>query len=201
MIRINLLPVKELKAEVSRRREIMIGALCLGTTIVLILGVYLYQFHRVSVLEHELADLRTELRILNVKAKDVASLQDKIKEHESKHKVLENINKKKAGPVGVMESLSAATPTALWLTEFKETGGNVTITGVAMDNQTIAEFLKALGSYAFFKETELVETIQTEQKGMPPRRFSIKSKLQYLPPPVASGKATSQPAATNNSQP
>ena len=200
MIRINLLPVKELKAEVSRRREIMLGVFCLATAIVLILGVYLYQFHRVSVLEHELADLRMELRVLNVKVKDVAYLKDKIKEYESKHTVLENINKKKAGPVRVMESLSAATPTALWLTEFKEIGGNVTITGVAVDNQTIAEFLKALGSYAFFKETELVETIQSEQTGMPPRRFSIKLKLLYQPltQPATSGKATSEPGVTKS---
>jgi len=200
MIRINLLPVKELKAEVSRQREIMLGVLCLATVIVLILGVYLYQLHRVSVLEQDLANLRIELQVLNMKVKDVADLKDKIKEYEGKFTVLENINKKKAGPVRVMQSLSAATPTALWLTEFKEIGGNVTITGVAVDNQTIAEFLKALGSYAFFKETELVETIQSEQIGMPPRRFSIKSKLLYqaLAQLATSGKGPSEPAVTKS---
>ena len=40
MIRINLLPVKELKAEVVRRRELMIGGVSLALTGVLILGVY-----------------------------------------------------------------------------------------------------------------------------------------------------------------
>lgn len=220
MIRINLLPVKELKAEVSRRRELMIGTICLAVTVVSILAVYLYQLHRTSLLEKELADLQSELQVFNGKAKEVGSLQSKIKEFQSKHQVLQSINKKKSGPLGVMESLSAATPSALWLTEFRETGGTVTITGVAVDNQTIAEFLKALGSYPFFKETELVETTQSEQTGMPPRRFSIKSKLLYqpvtqpagkavatAPPPVVtppiggSDKVVSQPAETKSSQP
>ena len=80
MIRINLLPVKELKAEVSRRREVMIGALCLAATIVLIICVYLYQFHRTSVLEQEVANLQTELRVFNARAKDVAELRKQASE-------------------------------------------------------------------------------------------------------------------------
>jgi type IV pilus assembly protein PilN len=181
MIRINLLPVKEIKAEVSRRRELTLGALCLGLTIAIIAGIYVVQYSRVAALENELAGMRAELAILNVKAKGVADLENKIREVKSKHQVIEDIEKKKAGPARVMQSLSAATPGALWLTQFKEVGGNLTITGVASDNQTIAEFLKALGTHAYFQNTELVETTQTEQAGVAPKRFSIRSRLQYQP--------------------
>ena len=181
MIRINLLPVKELKAEVVRRRELMIGGVSLALTSVLILGVFAYQWRQATVFEKELDELRKELQVLNVKAKDVAELERKIKEFEGKNKVIDDINKKKSGPVRVMESLALATPSALWLTEFKETAGNLTITGVAVDNQTIAEFLKALASHAYFSNTELVETTQNQQAGMPPRRFLIKSRLTYQP--------------------
>jgi type IV pilus assembly protein PilN len=181
MIRINLLPVREIKAEVSRRRELTLGALGLGATLTVIAGVYLVQHGRVVFLEKEIAGLRSELVTLNVQAKGVKDLENKIKEVKSKHQVIEDIDKKKAGPVRVMQSLSAATPGALWLTEFKEIGGNLTITGIAVDNQTIAEFLRALGSHAYFKNTELVETVQSDQSGLPQRRFTIKSKLLYQP--------------------
>ena len=181
MIRINLLPVKELKAEVVRRRELMIGGVSLALTGVLLLLVYAYQWRQASALQSELDELQKELQVLNVKAKDVAELQKKIKEFAGKNKVIDDINKKKSGPVRVMESLAAATPSALWLTEFKETGGNLTITGVAVDNQTIAEFLKALASHAYFNNTELVETTQNQQAGLPPRRFLIKAQLNYQP--------------------
>jgi type IV pilus assembly protein PilN len=181
MIRINLLPVKEIKAEVGRRRELTLGVLCLGATLVVIAGVYVLQYGRVSALEKEVKGLRTELTSLTVQAKGVTDLEARIKEVKGKHKVIEEINKKKAGPVRVMQSLSAATPAALWLTQFRETGGNLTITGVAVDNQTIAEFLKSLGTHPYFQNTELVETTQTDQAGLPPRRFLIKSKLLYQP--------------------
>lgn len=181
MIRINLLPVKEIKAEVSRRRELTLGTVCLGITLATVAGVYIVQYSRLSAMEKELEGLRAELTSLNIKAKGVADLEARIKEVKSKHHVIEDIDKKKAGPVRVMQSLSAATPGPLWLTQFKETGGNLTITGVATDNQTIAEFLKALGTHAYFKDTELVETTQTDQAGVAPKRFSIKSRLQYRP--------------------
>ena len=195
MIRINLLPVKELKAEVVRRRELMIGGVSLALTAGLILGVYVYQWRQASTLEKGLDDLRKELQVLNVKAKDVAELQRKIKEFQGKNKVIDDINKKKSGPVRVMESLALATPSALWLTEFKEIGGNLTITGVAVDNQTIAEFLKALASHAYFTNTELVETTQNQQAGLPPRRFLIKSRLTYQPnaPSTSAVKSISVP--------
>jgi type IV pilus assembly protein PilN len=181
MIRINLLPIKELKAEVVRRRELMIGGVSLALTGVLMLLVFVYQWRQASALERELDELQKELQVLNVKAKDVAELQKKIKEFAGKNKVIDDINKKKSGPVRVMESLAVATPSTLWLTEFKETGGNLTITGVAVDNQTIAEFLKALASHAYFNNTELVETTQNQQAGLPPRRFLIKAQLNYHP--------------------
>jgi type IV pilus assembly protein PilN len=202
VIRINLLPVKELKEEIVRRRELMTGVLSLALTGALVLGVYGYQWRQVSGLEKELDGLRKELQVLNVKAKNVVELQKKIKEFSSKSKVIEDINKKKSGPVRVMESLSAATPNALWLTEFKETGGNLAITGVAADNQTIAEFLKALSSHAYFNNTELVETTQNQQPGMPPRKFLIRSRLTYQPnPSMPTGdKSVANPARKDNAR-
>ena len=197
MIRINLLPVKELKAEEVRRRELIIGGVSLALTGVLILGVYAHQWRQAAGLGKELEELRKELQVLNVKAKDVVELQRKIKDFAGKNKVIDDINKKKSGPVRVMESLALATPTTLWLTEFKETGGNLTITGVAVDNQTIAEFLKALAAHPYFSHTELVETTQNQQAGLPPRRFLIKSRLTYQPkvPPPSAVNPVSAPGA------
>jgi len=200
MIRINLLPVKELKAEVSRRREIVLGISCLGLTLLSLALLYGYQLHQKSRLEKEIAVLQAELQEFTVKAKGVTELQNRIKELEGKHKVIDEINKKKSGPVRVMENLSAATPAALWLTQFKETGGDLTITGLAMDNQTIAEFLKSLAAHDNFRDTELVETAQTEQTGLPPRRFLIKSRLLYQPSarPAADNRASAAPTARTN---
>jgi type IV pilus assembly protein PilN len=80
-----------------------------------------------------------------------------------------------------MESLSAATPSRLWLTEFKEIGGKLTIGGFAADNQTVADFLKALAATAYFRDVELVETAQGTQESGPFKKFVIRTSLFYAP--------------------
>lgn len=188
MIRVNLLPVRQIKAEVSRRRDLMVGGMALGLTVLIVFGAYLYQSYRVSTLQNKLDTTRAEVKTLDIKVKEFGELQKKVKEFESKHKIIEDLNRRKAGPVRVMESLSAATPATLWLTEFKETGGKLAITGMAVDNQTVADFLKALAAFQYFKDVELVETTEGGPGSGALRKFSLKSLISYQPPTTTSAK-------------
>lgn len=195
MIRINLLPVKELKAEVNRRRDLIIGGLTLGLTVLVLVGVYFYQSYRLSDLGNELAGLRKDIDALNAKVKEIGELQNKIKDLSSKHKVIDDLNQKKIGPAKVMASLSAATPSTLWLTEFKETNGSSDIRGLAVDNQTVADFLNTLGKSGYFKDVELIESVEAEQKIGPYKKFAIRAGIVYrLPAPVAETKSGAKTA-------
>ena len=182
MIRINLLPVREITAAFGRRQEIMVAGVSVGLIVVVLAGVYLMQLRKISHFEGELAGLRREIEVLNARAKGVGEMEKKVADLREKVKVIDDLNKKKTGPVRVMENLSSAMPARLWLTQFREASGNVTIDGLAVDNQTIAEFLKALSSSAYFDNVELVETAQVEQEGVSLKRFSLNSNLLYQPP-------------------
>ena len=189
MIRVNLLPIKALQAEVTRRREIIIGSSVLGSLAALLIGAHIYQAHQLSQLQNELSALRTALQALTLKVKEVGDLQNKIKDFRSKNKIIEDLNRKKTGPVLVMESLSSAVPASLWLTEFKETGGSLTMNGLAVDNQTIAEFMKAIAESKYFKDVELVETTQGAGPSAALKKFALKTTIVYRPPesiPVSS---------------
>ncbi|MGH7873342.1 MAG: PilN domain-containing protein [Candidatus Binatia bacterium] len=185
MIHVNLLPVKELMAAVRRRRELTLGAIVVGAATLVLAGLFLYQTYNLSTLNSELTTLRNDIQTLNVKVKEVGDLQNRIKEFNSKHKVIADLNRKKSGPVGVMESLSMATPSRLWLTEFKEIGGKLTISGFAADNQTVADFLKSLAATVYFRNVELVETTQGSQEAGPFKKFSIRTSVHYLAQPTA----------------
>lgn len=182
MIRINLLPFKQLQAEVSRRRQIIIGSVILSSVLLLLLGTYLYQSHKLSSLEEDLAGLRKELQVLNAKVKEVAELQVKIKEFRGKQKIIDDLQQKKTGPVLVMASLSRATPSSLWLTDLREAGDIVTMSGMAVDNETIADFMRSLDASKFFTDVELVESTQGTAANSSFKRFAIKTKVVYRPP-------------------
>ena len=140
MIRINLLSVREVRAQVGRRLEYVVAGLSLAVTLLLILVVFLYQFYRSSRVASQLAALRQEIAGMEAQVKEVTELQKRVADVTEKVKVIDDLTKKKVGPVRVMESLSSAMPERLWLTEFKETGGNLALMGQAIDNQTVADF-------------------------------------------------------------
>jgi type IV pilus assembly protein PilN len=192
MIRINLLPVKALRAEVERRREIITGSTVLAAVVVLLGGMHGYQSYQLSQLQKELTTLRGELQALNVKIKEVGDLQIKIKDLRGKNKIIEDLNRKKSGPVLVMESLSNSTPGSLWLTDLRESGGNVTMNGLAVDNQTIADFLKSIAASKYFNNVELIETTQGAGPSASLKKFSIKTGVLYRPPEATSRDAKSK---------
>jgi type IV pilus assembly protein PilN len=198
MIRINLLPVKELKAELARRRQLLIAGVSVGVTVLLLLGLYLYQSYRVADLRTQLADLRKEIEALNLKVKEVGDLEGKIKEFKGKHRVIDDLNKKKIGPVRIMESLSSATPGSLWLTEFRENSGTILINGLAVDNQAVADFLEALAKSAHFQNVELIETTQSDEKSGSYKKFSIRTAISYQPRTPAGGVKPEDNVATKD---
>jgi len=195
MIRINLLPVREINAESSRRRELTVAGVSLAATVLLLLGAYLYQSSQLSKLTNELAAMRKDIEVLNGKIKEVGNLENKIKEFRSKHKVIEDLSNQKIGPVRVMDSLAAAIPSTLWLIELKQSGGNLLINGLATDNQSVAEFVRSLSRSAHFKNVELIESTQADEKTGPFKKFSIQSGISYETSATADGAPSPSQAA------
>ena len=195
MIRINLLPVRELNEESNRRRELTIAGISLAVTCLFMAGIYLYQSSQLSKLNNELPDLRKEIEVLNGKLKEIANLENKIRELKSKHRVIEDLSNKKVGPVRVLDSLAAAIPPSLWLVELKQSGGNLIINGLAMDNQSVAEFIRSLSRSEHFKNVELIESLQADEKTGPYKRFSMQSTISYGTPKVADSVPLDRPLA------
>ena len=197
MIRINLLSTREIEAEIGRRQDVVVAVLGVGTALALCLAVFLYQLFWTTMLQREVSSLRAEIASIEGGAKEVEQLQKTIASLKQKVTVIENLSKKKVGPVRVMESLSASAPERLWVTEFKENGGNLTLNGMAIDNQTVADFLKALQATQYFKDVELVEAAQAQQDKLALKRFSVRSRLLYQPQPEQQAKAAPQPASAD----
>ena len=199
MIRLNLLPVRELNAESDRRRDLIVTGASLAATSLILIGIYLYQSAQLSKLTDELPAIRKEVDVLNGKVKELGSLEAKIKELRSKHKVIEDLRGQKSGPTLVMDSLAAAIPSSLWLIELKQSGGSLIIDGLAMDNQSVAEFIKSLSRSGHFKDVELVETTQADAKTGPFKKFSIQSGISYqIPATPVGASAPTQTAPKGN---
>lgn len=179
MIRINLLSVREAEHEAGRRRDERMLVLSAALLITFLLAVEVTSRLRLVPIRSEHQQLVTEVAALDSKTKELTELEAQRGELQEKLKTIALLEERKVGPVQVLSNLSDAAPDQLWLLEFTEFGGLGTITGLALDNQTIAEFMRTLGSSPYFSSVDLVETTQSEQNGVPLKRFIINARLSY----------------------
>ncbi|MBI3782586.1 MAG: PilN domain-containing protein [Deltaproteobacteria bacterium] len=190
MIHINLLPVKEAQRAIGRRRQISVGALSIAVAVLMMVIPFMLQSRRMSHLDAEMDDLQAQVAKLESQAKEVKDLDKKRTDLKAKLKIIDDLKRKRVGPVRILEDLGSATPEKLWLVEFTDVAGNATITGMALDNQTIAEFMRSLQGSKYFFDVDLVETSQTDSgrapipnapgQGASFKKFIVKARLDYL---------------------
>jgi type IV pilus assembly protein PilN len=179
MIRINLLPVKQAAQAERQRQELTRAGLAFALLVLLGAAIRIQQGRELAATDTRIAQTEEALRALDSQVRDVNDLDAKRKALDSKLKVISDLGRKRVGPVGVMTDLAKATPDRVWLTDFTEAGGGATITGQAVDNQIVAEFLRNLTGSPFFTNVDLVETTQDQVGDIKLRKFIVKSQINY----------------------
>lgn len=187
MIRINLLPVKEAQRAVGRRQRLSVALLSGAVAILVMVVPYVLQERRLARVQTEIDQLTAEIAKFDEQTREVRDLDKKRGELTAKLKIIEQLKQKRVGPVRILDDLSKAAPDKLWLVDFTDANGSATMTGMALDNQTIATFMRQLQTSKYFFDVDLVETSQTDPvhvagttTGMVFKKFIIKARLDYL---------------------
>jgi type IV pilus assembly protein PilN len=156
MIRINLLPFRAARKKENIRRQLMIY----GLSVVLLLCIMGYTFFDLTStlngLKEDEKKIQDELKTYEQTIKRIAELEKKIKEIRSKLEVIRELERNKTGPVHLLDEIAMAVPKdKLWLSSMKENKGNLTLTGTAMDNETIALFMTNLEKSEYITAVDL----------------------------------------------
>ena len=156
MIRINLLPFRAARKKENIRRQLMVY----GLSVVLLLSIMGYTFFYLTStlngLKEDEKRIQDELKTYEQTIKRIAELEKKIKEIRAKLEVIRSLEKNKTGPVHLLDEIAMAVPKEkLWLSSMKETKGSLTLTGTAMDNETVALFMTNLEQSDYISGVEL----------------------------------------------
>ncbi|MBN2062955.1 MAG: PilN domain-containing protein [Deltaproteobacteria bacterium] len=157
MIRINLLPFRAARKRENIRRQISIYVLVVILTLVVI-GWQFWTINRqLFEVQQEKSNAVHELESYKKTLEEIKILEGKIKEIKTKLGVISDLEKGKAGPVLLLDAIATAVPKdKLWLTELKETKGTLSLSGTAMDNETVALFMDNL------KQSEQIATVELQ---------------------------------------
>lgn len=174
MIRINLLPIKQIKKRIRLRNEVAILVASFFAVLV-ILGTISYAMsQKADGLNNEIKTLEKKKASYRPILNQIARLQRDKKNLETKLNTIEQLKKGSQLTVRILDEVANRTPTSrLWLQSFKQSGGQLQLTGVALDNETIAQYMKQLNSSPFFADIDLANSSQTVIAGNKLKSFSL----------------------------
>jgi type IV pilus assembly protein PilN len=177
MIRINLLPHRELKRKQQQRQFfIALGVMAgLGATIWFATHSYLSgqleeQNGRNSYLESEIASLDKQIEeIKKVQEQTTALLQRK--------KIVESLQANRAETVYLLDQLVRQLPDGVYLKGVQQKGNKVAVNGFAQSNARVSTFMRNLESSPYLEKPSLVEIHAITDKASRLSEFSLSVSL------------------------
>ena len=177
MIRINLLPHREIKRKRQQKEFfIMLGAvLGLGTGAWFAVHSYLSgqleeQNGRNSYLESEIAILEKQIdEIKKLKEQTEALLQRK--------KVVESLQANRAETVYLLDQLVRQLPDGVYLKAVQQKAAKVTVNGFAQSNARVSTFMRNLESSPYLEKPVLIEIKAFSDKSARLSEFSLNVSL------------------------
>ena len=174
MVKINLLPIKSELRRKALIEHIVLLVLCVSLVFILSWFVQTSVNHQKEVLQQEITQTKLEIKKLTAEAGEIEKFKKQKQELERKLGIIQNLNTKKSGPVEILDQLSLIIPEKAWITSLKNSGNSLSLDGVAVDNPTIATFMKKLQSSQYFDNVVLL----LAQKSGAFHKFTIKCKIK-----------------------
>lgn len=184
MIRINLLPFRVARKRENIRQQVSIFLLSLVLVIVGLVWYTLGMDQRIAQKEYEIDRINAEIAVYKAKADQVSQIQKRLKILEDKLKIVESLKLRRDEQLLLLEDLQARiVPEQMWIESLNADETFVTLTGVAFDNPTIADFMKRLEASDLFSEIDLKQTVSKGFDGnVNLKAFELRCRKRPLAP-------------------
>jgi len=177
MIRINLLSDREAIRKETTRQQVSIFILTICLVLVILGGIQFYQYREKKDLRQNIQYVQKELKALEKKVGEVERYKEAKKELETKLQIIDRLQKGKTLVLQILDGIGETIPEKMWLDDLGFKGGRLSMEGYAVDNETIAAFMKQLERTKSFQSVELVLTEKKEVEGVGMKHFSLVAPL------------------------
>lgn len=178
MLKINLLPIRQLQKHARARNEIF-GFATIFIFLLLVLGVVaMLQTTKASAIQTETTRLNLEKQTYDKILVEIKKLEADKKELENKISIIKLLKKESSLTVHVLDEVATKLDsTRMWLTSLDQQGGSLALTGIALDNKTIADFMNALDASPFISNVNLSDSSLTLVAGQELKSFSLQCAI------------------------
>ena len=177
MIKINLLLARKEKKKVGIRKEIIVLILSIVLLlIVLIIVQWRLEKEKEATLA-QISETKKEIAYYKSLTTEVDRAKEAQKTLQDKLNIINSLRKEKAIPARVLDELSIDKPEKVHLESVKKEGTRLGIEGIALDDETIANFMTNLRKSKLFKNVDLIVSEQIEQSKIKLKKFILSCEI------------------------
>jgi len=194
MIRINLLPYRAARSKENIRKQVSVFLL---SFVLLIIMLGLYNSHLSSkkeTLSSNLDNLKKEVTNYEKKAKAVEEIKKKLDTLNKQIEIINQLKEYREKPPKLLAKMTEMViPGRMQLTRLISDNANLTMEGVALDNETIAVFMLRLERSGLFSGVALASSKQVNKYNVNMKQFNIKCKKTITKTKDTESKSTGKP--------
>jgi type IV pilus assembly protein PilN len=190
MIRINLLPHREMRRERRKKDFIGLGVLTTIVAATLVFLVGIYNANQISRQEERNQFVKKKNEELDNKIKEIASLRQEIEALKARQKAVEDLQSDRTVPVHILDELVKYTPEGIFFKQIKQEEKKLTLLGLAQSNEKVSELLRNLQSNTpWMERPELIEIksftlpVANSKEGKKVFEFQLSTLIKSSPAP------------------
>lgn len=182
MIRVNLLPHRQLKREARQRQFGLMAAFTAAVAVALVFMAYTIINAKIETQTERNNRLTLAIAKLDKEIADIKELKNQIGVMLERKQVVENLQTNRSQAVIIMDEISRQLPDGMFLKSIKQVGDVITIEGVADTNARVATLVRNFDSSSRLQSPGLVEIKAVTTNNQKQNIFTMTVKLK--PPQV-----------------
>lgn len=166
MIRINLLPYREIEKKETQSRKLFLLSGVAILFLVILAAVQFYVWADIRGIEQDLKAKEERLVVLDKIVGEVEKFKREKQVLEKKLAIINDLEKSRSYPVRMLADIASQVPVKdTWLEKLSQSGESLSIEGKARDNFAVVRFMKNLEGSMYIKSVELISSKQIELSG------------------------------------
>jgi type IV pilus assembly protein PilN len=178
IIRVNLLPHREVKREARQRQFNLMALLTVSGALALVVLNYSFINSRIDAQLSRNARLEAGIVQLDQQIGDIKNLQEKIGVMLARKQVVENLQINRSQSVVVLDELSRQLPEGMYFKSIKQQGPLLSLEGVADTNARVASLVRNLTASLWLENPQLIEIKSVLVNGIKQNEFLLTVQIR-----------------------
>ena len=183
MIRINLLPHREIRRAARQRQFVLLAVFALVAAIGVGLFGYAINSSRIEYQNDANNVLKTEIGKLDKQIEEIKALKEQTQALLARKQVVETLQANRAELVHVLDVLVRQLPDGVYLKSIKQTGNKFNLSGYAQSSARVSTLMRNLDDSQWLVSPELVEIKAASVNGLRVNEFNLNVQLKKLSQP------------------